>query len=763
MRDLPNRTALSSTLTVLMKAFAFKIGQDGSPDGLVTMYFIHHYSEQIVAVLQLLQVYDDGAAAKSSQFATPNYVQMGVWIEALTQSAGGLPAALFQGVENWDDLAVDLAHDQLSSFAKAIRHGDAYRWLIGQIQKEVTLTTSAWGRAVHGRILEKLPTERVIECPRPRSQCGVFEFPMSLMLLGKSESGRQALRDRAVICECAGNIQVLTMAEYIDLAWPVMGMKFLEFIQTTIEGYVNTAGRDSLSDPGGGKIDDTGSARVYSSGAETASRSPSTDDSSSLDPEMLSIPSGSGTIDSGEGGSKLGVQVFRAVFARLIQQAIHIQEVEYDQRVADSEGPSQDADGAQRRQNQTSNSTSTSSSTTTVKRPGKRKAQDINQGSGDREDDGNDESPKPARPNKLPPSPLGPRYLACPFWKLDSAAHFECPLFQLDTISHVKQHLARKHTPAHYCQRCYAQFGSDNLLDIHINGTFCSRTAGARLAGISYDQRRRLSMKSAKAPEVQQWHAIWDILFTGVEHPACVYVYPKQLVELRTMRRFSLQEGPEILTQELQARGMALRSDVGVGEQQLQEALLSGLTIIFDRFLQRPPGDVEDDEAPTALGLCNAPRSTASSSDLPPLESRADGGLGLGLSSNVSGLFPPTEQPRIFPNRLPGVGDDPPNPSVPGSNSRFEGSRDVEDGPRAPWSPGHAEEAGNANLATNDILCFSEFSDDGGMPHWDPSGWQANQTLEDILGTIAVTSQEGLLVSGSDLEVSDIPGPDAPP
>jgi len=45
LRDLPNRPALSSTLTALMKAFAFKIGQDGSPDGLVTMYFIHHYSE----------------------------------------------------------------------------------------------------------------------------------------------------------------------------------------------------------------------------------------------------------------------------------------------------------------------------------------------------------------------------------------------------------------------------------------------------------------------------------------------------------------------------------------------------------------------------------------------------------------------------------------------------------------------------------------------------------------------------------------------
>jgi len=207
-----------------------------------------------VAVLQLLQVYDDGAVAKSSHFAMPKYMQMEVWIEVLTQSAGGLPAALFQGVENWDDLAVDLAHDQLSSFAKAIRHGDAYQWLIGQIQKEIALTTSAWRRGIHSRILEKLPTERVIERPRPRLQCGVFEFPMSSMLLGRSESGRQecrdvgqALRDRAVICEFAGNIQVLTMAEYIDLAWPVTGMKFLEIIQTAIEDYVNAVGRDSLS------------------------------------------------------------------------------------------------------------------------------------------------------------------------------------------------------------------------------------------------------------------------------------------------------------------------------------------------------------------------------------------------------------------------------------------------------------------------------------------------------------------------------------
>ncbi|KAK0623905.1 hypothetical protein B0T14DRAFT_495301 [Immersiella caudata] len=511
-------------------------------------------------------------------------------------------------------------------------------------------------------------------------------------------------------------------------------------------------------------MDDAGSARVNDSDAETTSRSPSTDDSSSLDPEMLSIPSGSGTIDSSGDSNKLGVQVFRAVFARLIQHAIHIQEVEYDQPMADLEGPSQDADGAQRRQNgQMSNSTTSASSSTTMhKRTGKRKAQEINQGGEDRGDD-DDESPKTARPNKLPPSPSGPRYLACPFWKLDSAAHFECPLFQLDTISHVKQHLARRHTPAHYCQRCYAQFGSDSLLDVHINGTFCSRGADARLAGISYDQRRRLSVKSAKGPEVQQWHAIWDILFTGVEHPACVYVYPKQLVELRTIRQFSLQEGPEILTQELQARGMALRSDVGFGEQQLQEALQSGLTILFHRFLRRPPGDVEDDEAPTVLGLCQAPGSAASS-DLPRLESRADGGLGLGLSSNASDSFPPMEQPRIFPNRLPVVGGDPSSPSVPRSSSRFEASQDAGDGPRAPWSPGYVEEAGNANLALNDILCFSEFSDNGGMPHWGLSGWQANQTLEDILGTIAVmTSQEDLVANGSDLGVSDIPRPDEPP
>lgn len=45
LRDLLfSEPALSNVLTDLLKAFAFKIGRDGSSDGLKAMCFIHRYS-----------------------------------------------------------------------------------------------------------------------------------------------------------------------------------------------------------------------------------------------------------------------------------------------------------------------------------------------------------------------------------------------------------------------------------------------------------------------------------------------------------------------------------------------------------------------------------------------------------------------------------------------------------------------------------------------------------------------------------------------
>ena len=457
--------------------------------------------------------------------------------------------------------------------------------------------------------------------------------------------------------------------------------------------------------------------------------SPSND---SLDPDMLSIPSGSDAVESCEDGVPVGARTFRAVFGRMI---LHTVKMEHDNGSMDWESPSQDAgDGVQQQQQQKqrSNPTSTSKSSgsSLTKRQGKRKVGD----NSNEEDEGGegDENPGPKR-RRIPPSPSGLRYLACPFWKFDPVAHHECPTHKIDNISRLKQHLTRRHTPAHYCQRCYGRFPKESLLDAHINEAFCSRETNASLEGVSYDQRRRLSMKStAKASEQQHWLAIWNILFPESASPACIYVYPQQLVELRTIREFALQTGPEIFMQELRARGMALRAHVD--NEQLRQALESGLSIMFDRLLQGPPGELEETEEDGAGS--NSHEATASTSiGDQPLESIADSGLGLGSSSNTSGQ--PSSSQGYFQHFGPQVAHNTPSSSSfswPVLLPRNPQLAHYGDAGLASQISGHDWD-GRADPSADDTLSFGEYSGGGARQDWGSQGDLVR--LECIFNTVA--------------------------
>jgi len=478
--------------------------------------------------------------------------------------------------------------------------------------------------------------------------------------------------------------------------------------------------------------EDKAEDNTESSDAEAAitSASPLND---SLDPDMLSIPSGSDAVESCEDGGPVGVRVFRAVFGRLILHSMRAREGEYGP--TDWKSPNQDGDDGGQRNEQRSNPTPTVSRSSLSKRQGKRKVGDNNEGNGD--DREGDELPG-AKKRRMPPSTSGPRCLACPFWKFDPTTHHQCPTHKIDTIAHLKQHLTRRHTPAHYCQRFYGQFPKESLLDAHINEGSCSRQPNASLEGVSYDQRRRLSMKSAaKGSERQHWLAIWIILFPEAASPTCIYVYSQQLVELRTIRQFALQNGPGIFLQELRARGMDLRPEVD--DEQLQQALRSGLTIMFDRLLQGPPGEMDETEENPAESNFHEEAPPPSFSGQPP-ESITASGLGLGSSSNTSAQ--PSSSQGYFQHFGPQVAHNNSSslsfswPVLP----RDPQLRDYGDAGPASQISGHDWD-GRAEPSANDTFSsFGEFSGGGTSQDWGSQGDLVR--LEYIFNAVAEENTE---------------------
>lgn len=190
---------------------------------------------------------------------------------------------------------------------------------------------------------------------------------------------------------------------------------------------------------------------------------------------------------------------------------------------------------------------------------------------------------QPRKRLKGPPSHSleKPRFLACPFWKLDPNKHWECFLKKLTTVSYVKQHLSRRHTPALYCQTCFAIFDDEALLESHILSRSCERDPLESLEGISTIQSRKLSQKSKGTTE-EQWYAIWDILFPSESRPLSIYIDSDQSADFVLLREFSQREGVSILHDRIRATGRILRPDVP--EQEVRDILRQALDSFFDYY-----------------------------------------------------------------------------------------------------------------------------------------------------------------------------------
>lgn len=221
---------------------------------------------------------------------------------------------------------------------------------------------------------------------------------------------------------------------------------------------------------------------------------------------------------------------------------------------------------------------SSSKSTEGQNRPRKRR-------SSSEADDSDSDGTTRRRPKKRAEETTN-RQLACPYWKLDSRSHRSCFSKKLTRIRDVKQHLARRHTPKFYCERCFATFETEGSHEAHItrvSDDLCSRDPKQKLDGITHAQQRQLSRRSdPKLSEEQQWFSIWDVVFPTEERPRSAYLDAGLSEEIAQFREYCNLHGPGIMDEHL-------ASEVPEDERRvmLSRLIAAGLEHLFRGFSAR--------------------------------------------------------------------------------------------------------------------------------------------------------------------------------
>jgi len=204
------------------------------------------------------------------------------------------------------------------------------------------------------------------------------------------------------------------------------------------------------------------------------------------------------------------------------------------------------------------------------------------------DDDGDDDDEVPSRPpRKQRHHESDARLFACPFWKKKPRRHRACFGNRLTRVRDVKQHLARRHTPKFYCQRCHLIFETQTSRDTHVMASEpCSPDQHGELDGISIEQTLDLRVRSERGrTEAEQWFAIWDILFPGVQRPDSPYMEYEQSPEFVDFATFFQGRGRIVLAEELVSAGLLGPLAPASDEYQtLLNALHRGLDLIFEEF-----------------------------------------------------------------------------------------------------------------------------------------------------------------------------------
>jgi hypothetical protein len=249
-----------------------------------------------------------------------------------------------------------------------------------------------------------------------------------------------------------------------------------------------------------------------------------------------------------------------------------------------------DCVGPNERQGGSTGSASAAGSSETGSTPGpsqkRTRAQQVNDN--DHDDTGKDETsmPPPKKGKKIDEE-TSQKSLACPYLKLGPIKYRKCCANKHTRIRDVKQHLYRRHTPPHYCQRCFSTFEDEASMKRHVDVGTCQTEDPTILDGISYHQRQLLGRKSkAGLNEEGQWFAIWKLLFPGRRPPISAYLNTDLSIEMRELREYCLQRGPALLREQLQSDQCWLSQELDAEQRQVaQERLLGqGLISMFESW-----------------------------------------------------------------------------------------------------------------------------------------------------------------------------------
>ncbi|GKT47828.1 uncharacterized protein ColSpa_08009 [Colletotrichum spaethianum] len=157
----------------------------------------------------------------------------------------------------------------------------------------------------------------------------------------------------------------------------------------------------------------------------------------------------------------------------------------------------------------TSSWSSSSEATGELKR---RREDDEEDGDPARDDQGNREPSKRAKPNGA-----GKRRLACPFLRRDPKKFIHCIVYHIKTTGDLKQHLKRRHYAPIHCPVCSEVFESRALYDEHVRRQGCQQNDPTAY-DISENTQKLLELPLRDPDESGRWYQIWDILFPDMKH-----------------------------------------------------------------------------------------------------------------------------------------------------------------------------------------------------------------------------------------------------
>ena len=370
----------------------------------------------------------------------------------------------------------------------------------------------------------------------------------------------------------------------------------------------------------------------FGPGEESSTAAARPTDDNSIDSDMLSIPDTSSSTAEVWGSQSLPRVALEATAQRLLSGF-------RDEHGYRKMSPARDETGS------SSSGASTGASQTSSKRAGtaskmlmcrKSRSRPENTSEGEEE---NDEflRPPPQKKSKMErhEGTGRPRYLACPFLKLDPVRYESCCANKMKRIRDVKQHLSRRHTPDYYCQRCLkTDFRNEESLQVHVDLGDCVLRHPRLLEGVSYAQRGRLTRKSnSNLTEEEQWFAVWDIVFPGRMRPSSAYLDSDLSMGMALFREYCYVRGPAILREQIELDPEVLVLDgrqhlegessvSSTGEERtryyLETVISQGIRSLFNDWQQRraslvsPSYDPPPQPANTQIG---APPSTFPSRD----------------------------------------------------------------------------------------------------------------------------------------------------